>query len=254
VNVIPEPLGRHRTINAITRGVHEHDWPRWQPHAKLVHFAGGEPDTVARDHAGQLIFPTSAIFSLSSESLSGGLAESSLVGNEGVVGVWMLAPRPQASTGFVLQTPGFGIVVGAEFLTREFALSQDFRLAILGHASAMLRYATQTCFCYRYHTIEQQVTKTILLTLRRTGRRELEMTHQMIATILGLRREAVSIAIKRLQELGMIEQQRSRIAVSRPAALETLACECYDLLRSHLGPEASALDTTQERQDDLRDG
>lgn len=182
-----------------------------------------------------LIFPTTAIFSYSSASPTGGLAESTLVGNEGIVGLWLLSPKTISTVTSSLQTPGFGIVIAADFLHRAISFSPEFRLTLLNYANASVWYATQTCFCYRHHTIEQQVTKTVLLTLLRTGRNEVQMSHQMIAGILGIRREGVSMALRHLQTLNLIEQKRSCIVVLQPVALATKACECYPLIRSQLG-------------------
>jgi hypothetical protein len=228
-------LQRHKSLNAITKTLSPHAWHSWKRHSKLLHFDRNPSTSIAKKYPAHLIFPTSAIFSYSSESLDGGFAESSLTGNEGVVGLWMLAGKPYRSVHFNLQTAGFGILVQAEFLNKEIDLSSTFRLAVLNHANAIVRYATQTCLCYRYHTIEQQVAKTILLTSRRTGQIELDTTHQTIGAILGIRREGVSGALKHLQKLKLIEQKRGKIMILQPTALEAEACECYPLLCKHLG-------------------
>lgn len=228
-------LDLHKASNSITRAVNSIHWIGWLPHAKLIYFKHSGSDITDGAQSPGLIFPTTAIFSYSSASLTGGLAESSLVGNEGVVGLWLLSPKTISSVSTSLQTPGFGIVIPTDFLHREISLSSEFRQTLLNHANASVWYATQTCFCYRHHTIEQQVAKTILLTLLRTGRDEVQMSHQLIGGILGIRREGVSTALKHLQELNLIEQQRCRILVRQPAALATEACECYPLIRAQLG-------------------
>lgn len=233
--VVSEALNRHKLINAITRRVGVEDWALWQPHSKLVRFEAARPGPLSKHYATRLIFPTTAIFSISSESRTGSLAESSLAGNEGVVGLWMLARKPHSATRFTLQTAGFGIVVSADLLNQQIGSSADFRVAILNYASAMVRYATQTCFCYRYHSIEEQITKTLLLTLRRTGQPEIETTHQALGAILGIRREAVSAAIRGLHELGLVKQQRGRIVVLRVKELEAESCECYPAICDMLG-------------------
>ena len=227
-------LDRHKPINALTREVNPFDWPRWEPHASVVYFNKLEDGTQTNHYASVLVFPTTAIFAHSSESFDGGLAESSLIGNEGVVGAWLLAGTPLLKTHFLLHTAGFGITVSAEFLIREFAVSSEFRRAILRHASAMVRYATQTCFCYRHHTIEQQVVKMILLTAQRTGSLNIPMTHQMIGNILGVRREGVSEAFKTLRSEQLVEQKRGGILILNSVGLESRACECYHLMRSFL--------------------
>lgn len=228
-------VDRHRSVNAITRNVAELDWPSWRSQSRLVQFETGIPASSVGDLSDHLIFPTSCIFSLSGSSPTGRLAEAALVGREGCVGLWLLSQDPPSPISFIPQTKGFGLVIAADFLRREFSSSAAFRRDLLNYAAATVQYAIQTCFCYRHHTIEQQVTKMMLLTLLRTGRDEIDTTHQMIATILGVRREGVSEALTRLQERGFVTQGRGRIRIEQRDVLESTACECYPLLRSHLG-------------------
>lgn len=239
-------VDRHRLVNVITRGVAASDWPKWRSQSTLIHFetcVRGSSFTNFSDH---LIFPTSAIFSLSGISLTGSLAEAALVGSEGCVGLWLLSQNPPSPISFVPQTKGFALVIAADFLRRELSSSAGFRQDLLNYAAATVRYAIQTCFCYRYHTIDQQVTKMILLTLLRTRRDELETTHQMIGTILGIRREGVSEALARLQEKGFLTQSRGRIRIMLRENLESTACECYPLLRGYLGYNRNDESATQD--------
>lgn len=240
-------LDRHRSLNDITRGVAVLDWPSWRSESKLVHFETGVTGSSFTNYPNHLIFPTSSIFSLSCFSPTGSLAEASLIGNEGCVGLWLLSRNPPSPISFVLQTKGFGLVISAEFLKRELSASTEFRQALLNYSTTTVRYAMQTCFCYRHHTIEQQVTKMILLTLRRTGRQELEITHQMIGTILGIRREGVSAALKNLHERGFLTQRRGVIRVDQRKGLESTACECYPLLCSYLGYNHGSESVTQDQ-------
>lgn len=143
-------LNRHKTGNAITRAVNSTNWLGWLPHASLVQFKHRGSAIMAAAQSPGLIFPTTAIFSYSSASLTGGLAESTLVGNEGIVGLWLLSPKTISTVTSSLQTPGFGIVIAADFLHREISLSPEFRLTLLNYANASVWYATQTCFCYRH--------------------------------------------------------------------------------------------------------
>ncbi len=230
-----EALRRHRSINAITRQISVDDWPKWEPHSSLVRFEAKKVEAVHRLFLTRVIFPTTSIFSLSSESQSGGLAESSLTGNEGLVGLGLLSKTPEVDMKYTLQTPGFGIVVSADFLRREIEVSSSFRRRVLDYSSAIVRYASQTCYCYRYHSIEQQVVKMILLTLRRTGSDEIDMTHERIGVILGIRREAASTAIGHLSHRKLVQQRRSRLTVPDFIRLEGEACECYNAICRILG-------------------
>jgi hypothetical protein len=230
-----DALTRHRKINAITGKLSPDDWAKWRPYSSLVRFEARQFDLFDRLGSNQVIFPTTSIFSLSSESLSGGLAESTLTGNEGLVGLCRLTNTPQFALNFMLQTAGFGIVVSAGFLQREIEVSSSFRKCVLDYSSAIVRYASQTCFCYRYHSVEQQVVKMILLTLRRTGGYEIEMTHEKIGSILGIRREAASTAIGHLSQRKFVQQSRSRLVVRDLNSLEAEACECYSAICGILG-------------------
>lgn len=239
-------VDRHRSVNVITRGVAASDWPKWRSQSTLIHFETGVRESSRTNLSDHLIFPTTSIFSLSGISLTGSLAEAALVGSEGCIGLWLLSQNPPSPISFIPQTKGFGLVIAADFLRRELSSSAEFRQDLLNYAAATVRYAIQTCFCYRHHTIEQQVTKMILLTLLRTGRDELETTHQMIGAILGIRRERVSEALARLQEKGFLTQSRGRIRIVLREYFESTACECYPLLRGYFRYNKNGESTTQD--------
>jgi hypothetical protein len=230
-----EALNRHKFINAITRRISVDDWSKWEPHSSLIHFEAKRLEAISHLYVNRVIFPTTSIFSLSSESRSGGLAESTLIGNEGLVGLDGLTRTLKVAMKHTLQTAGFGIIVSADFIQREFEVSSSFRRCILDYSSAIVRYASQTCFCYRYHSVEQQVVKMILLTLRRTGSDKIDITHERIGLILGIRREAVSTAIGHLSDRKLVRQGWSRITVPDVIRLEDEACECYNAICKFLG-------------------
>ena len=230
-----DTLNRHRRLNAITNKIDSDDWSRWLKHSSVVCFEVLRRERSPGVLSTHAIFPTTAIFSLSSESSNGGAAESNLAGNEGLVGLCRLTNSQGLAMRASLQTPGFGISIPFTFLLREIESSRNFRRSVLDYASATVRYATQTCFCYRFHSIEQQVIKMILLTLRRTGGNCVEMTHDRIATILGVRREAVSSTLGRLSKTKLITQSKCRVAVTSVSALEAQACDCYGAICRILG-------------------
>ena len=230
-----EALNRHRSINAITRRISVDDWSKWEPLSSLIRFESKRSEAIPHLYVNRIIFPTTSIFSLSSESRSGGLAESTLIGSEGLVGLDGLTRTSKVAMKYTLQTAGFGIVVSADFIQRELEVSSSFRRCILDYSSAIVRYASQTCFCYRHHSVEQQVVKMILLTLRRTGSDKIDITHERVGLILGIRREAVSTAIGHLSDRKLVEQSRSRITVPDVIRLEGEACECYNAICKFLG-------------------
>lgn len=230
-----DSLNRHRALNAVTKQILTDDWPTWESHSSLIRFDARKFDLPQRLSSTHIIFPTTSIFSLSSDSPSGVLAESSLIGNEGLVGLHQLSNSPPQAMSLTLQTAGFGIAVLVDFLQREIEVSPAFRRCVLSYSNALVRYATQTCFCYRDHSIEQQIVKMILLTRRRTGSDEILMTHERIGSILGIRREAASTALGHLSRLKLVQQNRGRLVLSNIAGLESQTCECYSAICKILG-------------------
>lgn len=245
-------LDLHKSINGITALVSDLDWPGWRAHASVNYFSEVAPNLLAVDNRNRLIFPTTSIFSLVGDSLTGSHAESNLVGCEGVLGHWLLGPEPHHPTQFFLQTAGFGIVVSADFLRRRFEESSEFRLAILNHLTAMVRFATQTCVCYRFHTIKQQIAKMLLQTLRRTGGNIVKTSHETIGKTLGVRRESVTDALTYFEQLGLITKGRRLIVVTCPDELGYQACECYHLQVRYLDYTSRSLKgPVQDKHNDL---
>ena len=226
----PAALDRHKDKNSITRRLSSVDWEGWSRHCKLEKFESHSPSSVARFSSSKVIFPTSAIFSIAGESLCNGVAESSMIGNESMIGVWNLLEDAPYRISYFVQTAGFGIVMPAAFLRLEFTRSSVFRCLILDNTVSLVHYATQTCACYRHHSPQQQIAKTLLLTARRIGGRRIAMTHQRIATILGLRREAVSLAISDLARSHLVRQERGCTVITDFSGLKQKSCECYDSL------------------------
>lgn len=225
-----EALFRHKEKNAITRLLSQSDWENWRHQCKLDTFEPSASTSTSRAYSSHVIFPTSAIFSVTGESLSDGLAESSMVGNESMVGIWNLFADDSYSVGFAVQTGGFGIVTTTSFLRAEFIRSSAFRYIVLDHTTNLVRYATQTCICYRHHSPRQQVVKTLLLTAHRLGEKKIAMTHQTIGTLLGLRREAVSLAIRDLARLNLVRQERGATVILDYIGMTKQACECFAYL------------------------
>jgi hypothetical protein len=244
-------IDRHKPLNSITKNLTANAWIAWRHHSHLIYFDAKTADMATLGAEETLLFPTSAIFSVSSNSSTGTLAEAGLIGNEGCVGIWSLFDRPSHHVSISLQTTGYALSVSKEFLQQLFLGSPEFRSAVLGYCSFTIKYATQTCFCYRHHYIDQQVVKMILLTMRRTGRTDVKISHQMIATILGVRREGVSTALKRLQSLNLIDQKRCRIQVLLPNSLEREACSCYPIICEYLGYTSVGSTAARSASNDL---
>jgi hypothetical protein len=228
-------IDRHKPLNTITQGLDATAWITWRLQSKLIYFEAAGAARSFSETTQSVLFPTSAIFSVSSSSSTGEFAESNLIGHEGCVGMWSLCDSSSSHITTQLQTKGYALAVQKGFLHGVFRDSSAFRSTLLDHAALTIKYATQTCYCYRHHSIEQQVVKILLLTLKRTRRADIEISHQLIATALGIRREGVSTALKRLQNLQMIDQRRCHIYILDEKALESQACNCYPIICGYLG-------------------
>lgn len=228
-------IDRHKPLNTITRGLDSTAWITWRLHSKLLYFETAGAARSCSETTHSVLFPTSAIFSVSSSSSTGDFAEASLIGHEGCVGMWSLFDSSSSLFATQLQTKGYVLAIPKDFLRGVFRDSSAFRSALLDHAALTIKYATQTCYCYRHHSIEQQVIKMLLLTIKRTRCTDIEISHQLIATALGIRREGVSAALRRLQSLLLIDQRRCHIHILDEKALELQACSCYPIICGYLG-------------------
>ena len=229
-------LDRHKDKNSVICRLSNIDWATWCRHCRLEKFEPDLPGSVFRFSSSKIIFPTSAIFSIAGESQCNELAESSMIGNESIVGAWNILEDAPYRISFFVQTGGFGIVIPTAFLRLEFIRSSTFRRLVLDNTVSLVHYANQTCVCYRHHSPQQQIAKTLLLTARRIGGRRVSMTHQRIATILGLRREAVSLAIIDLARSHLVRQERGCTVITDFSGLKQKSCECYDRLVELLEP------------------
>lgn len=221
-----QDCSRLRMLNGITQRISNERWDVLEPHAEVVELRAGDriPMQVARP--GHILFPTNSIFAVSSYRESGDSGEAHLIGNEGLVGMgWLLSGNFEASEA-VVQTSGYALRFRSTVLQAEYAATSEFRLLVLRHLELRLKAAMQDCFCYRHHLIGQQVAKMLMLTSRRQLQSEVDLTHQSIAAMLGVRREAVSIAAHELSELGLISQRRGHILICDPSGLAQRACDC----------------------------
>ncbi|MEO8165430.1 MAG: Crp/Fnr family transcriptional regulator [Betaproteobacteria bacterium] len=176
-------------------------------------------------------FPISAIVSLHYVIESGASAEIAGVGHEGVVGISLFMGGNTTSSSAVVQTAGHAYRLERSLLTKEFDGHGAMQLLLLRYTQALITQMTQTAVCNRHHSVEQQLCRWLLATLDRIPSGKLVMTQELVATMLGVRREGITEAAGRLQEAGFIRYRRGHIAVLERAGLETLACECYAVVR-----------------------
>jgi len=190
-----------------------------------------EPDGVLA-HA---YFPTTSIVSLHYVLATGASSESAGVGNEGVVGISVFMGGDTTPSSAVVQTAGYGYRMSARLLKQEFARGGLLQRLLLRYTQALLTQMAQTAACNRHHSVEQQLCRWFLLTLDRLPSNELVMTQELVATMLGVRREGVTEAAGRLQSAGVIRYRRGHISVLDRRRLESRACECYAVVKAEIG-------------------
>ena len=179
-------------------------------------------------------FPTTAIVSLHYVTESGASAETAGVGNEGVVGISLFTGGNTTPSSAVVQTAGHAYQLERGLLKQEFDRGGPLQALMLGYTQALMTHMMQTAACNRHHTLEQQLCRWLLLTLDRLPTRELIMTQELIASMLGVRREGITEAAGNLQRAGFIRYKRGHITVLERHGLENLTCECYAVIRKGL--------------------
>jgi len=179
-------------------------------------------------------FPTSCIVSLHYVTESGASAETAGVGSEGVVGVSLFMGGDTTSSSAVVQTAGHAYRLERHKLLHEFNRAGLLQRLLLRYTQALLTQMAQTAVCNRHHTLEQQLCRWLLLTLDRLPTNELIMTQELVASMLGVRREGVTEAAGNLQRAGCISYRRGHIAVLDRSGLEARACECYAVVRKEM--------------------
>ena len=203
-------------------------------HLELVPMPLGE---ILYEPGGQLqhaYFPTTCIVSLHYVMESGASAETAGVGNEGVVGIALFMGGDTTPSSAVVQTAGHAYRLAGNLLKQEFNRAGLMRRLLLRYTQALMTQMNQTAACYRHHTVEQQLCRWLLLTLDRVSSRELIMTQELVANMLGVRREGITEAAGKLQRAGFIRYRRGHIAVLDRSGLETRACECYAVVKNEL--------------------
>ena len=179
-------------------------------------------------------FPTTSIVSLHYVTESGASAETAGVGNEGVVGISLFMGGDTTSSSAVVQTAGHAYRLDRHLLKQAFDEAGPFQHLLLRYTQALMTQMAQTAACNRHHSVEQQLCRWLLLTLDRLPERELVMTQELVASMLGVRRESVTDAAGHLQTLGYIRYRRGHIGVLDRAGLESKACECYGVVKKEL--------------------
>jgi CRP-like cAMP-binding protein len=176
-------------------------------------------------------FPTTSILSMLYVMKDGASAEIAIVGNEGMLGISLFMGGETTPSRAVVQSAGHAFRLGAEHLKTEFSRYGPTMHLLLRYTQALITQMSQTAVCNRHHSVDQQLCRWLLLSLDRLMSNELTMTQELIANMLGVRREGVTEAAGKLQQAGLIHYRRGRITVIDRPALEARACECYDVVK-----------------------
>jgi CRP-like cAMP-binding protein len=176
-------------------------------------------------------FPTTTIVSLLYVLEDGASAEIAVVGNEGIVGVSLFMGGESTLSRSVVQSAGWAVRLRTRFLKEEFERSGPVQHLLLRYTQALITQMTQTAVCNRHHSLDQQLCRWLLLSLDRLQGNELVMTQELIANMLGVRREGVTESALKLQKDGLIRYSRGRISVQDRLGLEGRSCECYAVVK-----------------------
>jgi CRP-like cAMP-binding protein len=206
-------------------------YARLLPDLQLQRLELGHALYESGDLQGFVFFPTTAIVSLLYVMEDASSAEIAIVGNEGVVGVALFMGGESTTNRAVVQSAGIGYRLKSSSIKKEFVKGGEMQHLLLRYTQALITQMAQTAVCNRHHSLEQQLCRWLLLSLDRLPSNELTMTQELIANMLGVRREGVTEAAGHLQQAGLIHYSRGKITVLDRPKLERRVCECYAVVK-----------------------
>ena len=207
------------------------EWARWMPELEPVSMSLGQVLYESGMTMTHVYFPTTSIVSLLYVMEDGASAEIAVVGNEGIVGISLFMGGESTPSRSVVQSAGQGFRMRGQLLKDEFSRSSPVLHLLLRYTQALITQMAQTAVCNRHHSLDQQLCRWLLLSLDRLQAPELVMTQELIANMLGVRREGVTEAAANLQRSGLIHYRRGHITVVDRKGLEDRTCECYAVVR-----------------------
>ncbi len=206
-------------------------YERLRPHLEPISFTLGEVIYESGGHMQYVYFPTTSHISLLYTMIDGSTAEMGLVGQEGVVGIALFMGGETTPNRAVVQGGGAAFRMKSKAMLDEFKRGGEFQHLMLRYTQALITQISQTAVCNRLHTVEQRLCRWLLMTHDLAQTDELEMTHEFISNMLGVRREGVTVAAQRLQEMGMISYVRGHIHILDRGQLLSHVCECYQVVK-----------------------
>jgi CRP-like cAMP-binding protein len=225
------PETHHPEQNHILAALPPAERERLFPHLQLVPMPLGKVLYESGEVLRHVYFPTDSIVSLLYVMEDGASAEISVIGNEGVIGVALFMGGETTPSRSIVQSAGSAYRLTGQRLKEEFNRHGEMLHLLLRYTQALLTQMAQTAVCNRHHSVEQQLCRWLLLSLDRLSSNQLTMTQELIANMLGVRREGVTEGAGKLQSLGVIEYSRGQITVLDRPKLEEMCCECYAVVK-----------------------
>ena len=222
----PGPIDNH-----LLAALPDAERQRWLPQLEFVEMPLGQVLYESGGTLTHVYFATTAIVSLLYVMQSGASAEIAVVGNEGIVGISLFMGGDSTSSRAVVQSAGHGFRLRAQIMKEEFNRAGPVLHLLLRYTQALITQMAQTAVCNRHHSLDQQLCRWLLLSLDRLQGNELAMTQELIANMLGVRREGVTEAAVKLQQAGLIRYARGHISVLDRDGLEKRSCECYAVVK-----------------------
>jgi CRP-like cAMP-binding protein len=229
--------------NGLLATLPEPEYKRIAPRLELVRLSCGDALYGSEDSLVHVYFPTTAIVSMLSVLVNGASSEIAVVGNKGVVGIALFMGGDTMPTRTIVRTSGHAYRLETQVLRDEFNRAGALQHLLLRYTLALMIQMAQTAVCNRHHTVEQQLCRWLLFTLDRLPSKDLAATQELIAEMLGVRRESVVAVAGKLQCARLVHYSRGRISVIDRAGLEERVCECYEVVRKEyrrLLPELTA--------------
>jgi len=219
---------QNHLLDALT----EAEYECLSPHLELIEMPLGKVLYESGQKLKHVYFPTTSIMSLLYVMEDGASAEIAVVGNEGILGISLFLGGETTPSRAVVLNAGYGYRLKAQFLKDEFNRAGPMQRLLLRYTQALITQMAQTAVCNRHHSVDQHLCRWLLLSLDRLSSEELTMTQELIANMLGVRRESVTEAAGKLHRLGLINYSRGHIKVLDRPGLEALVCECYPVVKA----------------------
>jgi len=223
--------GKEKPGNHLLAALSPEAFERLKPNLEPITFALGEVVYESGAHMRYVYFPTTSHISLLYTMIDGSTAEMGLVGKEGVVGIALFMGGETTPNRAMVQGGGEAFRMKSKAMLDEFKRGGDFQHLLLRYTQALITQISQTAVCNRLHSVEQRLCRWLLMTHDLAQSDELQMTHEFISNMLGVRREGVTMAAQRLQEMGMISYVRGHIQILDRSQLLAHVCECYQVVK-----------------------